>query len=160
WAVQIASPGDEIGEDVCVSSSGGVFVCGSYDGNLGGLLGLPFFTANQKDGFIAKYSQTGNLQMAFRLAGVQDDVITGISVDALDNLFVTGYFQATCDCVPAILFTYNLVSAGRTDGFIAKYSPTGNLLWATTFGGAGNDKGYSVIVSGQGIYISGESMAG
>ena len=53
-------------------------------------------------------------------ADVGQDVIT----DASGNLYVTGYFSE-----PVNFGTVTLTSVGYTDGFLAKYSSAGNLVW-------------------------------
>ena len=62
------------------------------------------------------------------------DKVTGIATDLTGNIFVTGYFDST------IAFdSTQLVSAGGTDVFIAKYDADGVLLWAHQVGGQNDD---------------------
>jgi len=44
---------------------------------------------------------------------------------------MTGYFTGTAD-----FGGISLTSVGSADGYVAKYAPTGSLLWATRFGGS------------------------
>jgi hypothetical protein len=72
--------------------------------------------------------------------GASVDKLTGITQDHSGNIFITGYFDST------IVFEgIQLVSAGGTDVFIAKYDPDGVLLWAKQVGGQNDD--YSSAIS-------------
>ncbi len=51
-----------------------------------------------------------------------------VATDASGNVFVTGRFFGTVDFGGGAL-----VSAGNTDIFVAKYSPTGTHLWSQRF---------------------------
>ncbi len=71
----------------------------------------------------------------------------GIAADVAGNAYVTGSFQGTIDFDPGPGVT-ELASGGITDIFVAKYSPTGALLWARALKGAGNtlSTGNAVVV--------------
>jgi hypothetical protein len=62
-------------------------------------------------------------------------------VDASGNVFATGYFAGTVNFGGG-----NLVSAGGSDIFVAKYNAAGVHLWSQGFGGTGDDYGASVAL--------------
>jgi PKD repeat protein len=68
------------------------------------------------------------------IGSVGSDGAYAVAVDAGGNTFVGGVFVGTMT-----VGTKVLVSAGGTDWFIVKYSPTGAVLWAQRWGGAGYD---------------------
>ncbi len=74
-----------------------------------------------------------------------------VAVDNKDNIIVTGYFDST------ITFgTTELSSYGADDIFIAKYDPSGKILWATHAGGNDYDESYGIATDKSGnIYITG-----
>lgn len=79
---------------------------------------------------------------------------SSILIDADGNLLVCGSFQGTIDFDngPA---TVNL-TAGNTDAFLLKMTPTGELLWAKGIGGpgSGNDGVDGMSIDGAGnIYL-------
>lgn len=80
-------------------------------------------------------------QWARRIGSVQDDDARDVATDNLGNVYAIGTFADSIWLDTAVL-----VSSGGTDGFIAKYTPGGSLLWARRFGGAGNDTGMAVAV--------------
>ncbi len=87
-------------------------------------------------------------QFAARGGGVSQDISSGIAVDALGNIYVTGTFSNT-----ATFGSSNLTSAGNSDVFMAKYTPRGILSWLKRAGAAGADRGTHVTVDAQGSII-------
>lgn len=89
---------------------------------------------------------------------------SSIVTDAAGNTYVTGDFdQVTGDFDPGP-GTYNLTGTGGENVFVAKYSPTGALVWARSMGGAnepsGDDfdaaYGYGIAVGDNGsVYVVG-----
>ena len=106
--------------------------------------------------FLSKRDAAGNCLWT-RHVGTRDSLQDGllfatsntgyaIALDALGNVLVAGAFSDT-----AMFGTTQLVSAGGTDLFLAKYDANGNCLWAQRGGGAGNDVARSVGVDTNGI---------
>ncbi|BDS13276.1 SBBP repeat-containing protein [Aureispira anguillae] len=83
------------------------------------------------------------------------DMGNDIAVDAIGNVYATGYFHETIDADPTS-GTTNLTANGGSDIFIQKLDATGNLLWAKNVGGSGWDIGEAIAVDQQGaVYITG-----
>src|SRR4051812_9847378 len=61
------------------------------------------------------------------------------AVDADGNVIVAGVFQGTVDFAPGGSAVKRLTAVGETDVFIAKYSPTRELLWVGQVGGEESD---------------------
>lgn len=95
-------------------------------------------------------AQTLNWGHAFGNGG--DDRIFSINNDNNGNQYLCGKFSGTVDFDfgPA---TYNLVSNGSSDGFVAKYDPIGNFLWAYHFGGGSIDEATACVVDNDGDLI-------
>jgi hypothetical protein len=98
------------------------------------------------------------------LGGSDYDQARDVAVDALGNIYVTGGTRSRD--FPA---TANLVRPGKPespaihdyDVFVAKYDPTGNLLWSTVLGGPNYDRAYGIEVDAEGnVYIGGRAGAG
>src|SRR5688572_21766921 len=74
-----------------------------------------------------------------------------IAADANGNIYVAGYFSETTS-----FGTTNLVSSGTEDVFVAKYTPSGALLWARRAGGNEYDEGRGIAVDASGnVYVTG-----
>ena len=110
---------------------------------------------DQNDAMFTILTLPMTFQWARRLASNQNDAIRDVASDANGNVYVVGSFADSLR-----LDTAALGSSGGTDGFIAKYTPGGSLLWARRFGGSGNDTAMSVALDASGnVYITG-SFAG
>ena len=77
---------------------------------------------------------------AFGLAvqGGNEDVTSGnaVATDAAGNVYVAGTFEDTLT-LGSGADTLTLTGNGSSDGFVAKYSAGGALIWAQALGGAG-----------------------
>ncbi len=62
------------------------------------------------------------------------DYVSDVLVDATGNTYVTGYFSDSIE-----FGNVKLVSLGKNDVYIAKYDPSGSLLWAQRQGWLEND---------------------
>src|ERR1044071_9185803 len=78
---------------------------------------------------------------AVRAGGARHDKTRGLATDRDGNVYMTGEFGATAD-----FGKQTLTSKGDLDFFVAKYSPSGECLWARQGGGLKTDRGYSVAV--------------
>ncbi len=77
-------------------------------------------------------------------------------VDASGNLYVVGGYTGTINVNPGGTSATNLTSAGGTDGFIAKYTSSGSLVWASSLGSTGADGVYGIALDGSGnVYVTG-----
>ena len=77
-----------------------------------------------------------------------------VTTDLSGNIYVSGYF--TSNTVTIGGYTLQNMGLSFNDGFLAKYDPLGNVLWAQRFGGTGNDRGTSVTTDNDGnVYLTG-----
>jgi hypothetical protein len=81
------------------------------------------------------------------------DIGKAIARDAAGNIYVTGLFNGTVDFDPGP-GTVNLTSAGANDIFVAKYTPTGALIWAKGMGGTGEDQPLAIAVDASGNVLT------
>jgi hypothetical protein len=83
------------------------------------------------------------------LGGSGADYLYAIAADAAGNVYVGGYSSATWGS-PIRPFT------GNQDGYVAKLSSDGVLLWNTFLGGMSNDFVRAITVDGSGnVYVGG-----
>lgn len=79
----------------------------------------------------------------------------GVATDDAGDLYITGAFSGTVDFDPGP-GTTNLTSNGLRDIFVAKYSPSGALLYAVNFGSGGDERSNGIAIDGAGnAYITG-----
>jgi len=88
--------------------------------------------------------------------GEAGDYINGISVDPAGNIYVGGQTDSVAGiATPGAYRT----APQKLDGFLAKFTPAGELLWATYFGGPGEDWVRDVVVRGDSVVIAGETYS-
>lgn len=109
------------------------------------------------DGFISKFSGTGNLLYSTYLGGDGFDQLLGIEVDSSGYMHVTGLTSSTdFPTVNAYMSGYN----GGFDVFVSKLEPSGaSFDFSTYFGGSGNEQpGIGLAVNSAGrVFIAGQT---
>jgi gliding motility-associated-like protein len=118
--------------------------------------------------FLAKYDPNGNVIWARNAANVQGTGANignisavlgtgGIATDGAGNIFITANFQLPTVSIGASTLTNTDPSSNTNDIFVAKYDPSGNVVWAKSFGGIANDEAYGITITHAGdIYIAGQ----
>ena len=165
WAAHIESTSEDRGLGVATDTSGNVFVTGYYQAgvtlyNTGGTPGATLaFPVGSIDCFIAKYSSAGAVLWAARIGSTGQDAAYGIATDPSGNVLVTGAYG------DAVTLYNTGGTSGATltrtglyrDGFVAKYSSAGAVLWAARIVpteacdgfGIATDSSGNVVVTGQ-----------
>jgi hypothetical protein len=138
-----SSSGNEAPTGVAVDNAdNSIVITGAYTGPVDfGNGPLPINTGYTPI-FLAKFSQTGShiWSRGFLTTGKS----TGVTIDRIGDVVVTGYFQQTVD-----LGNGSVTAAGLQDIFVAKYAAAnGNYVWDDRFGGTGFDRGNAVTVDG------------
>lgn len=97
------------------------------------------------DGWIRKWGKTR----------IKD--IFGPAMDGNGNLYVTGIFDQTCDFDPSVLSEDERESVLFTDCFVSKFTPDGEMVWTTTWGGYATDTVIGLVCDHSGnIYVAGQ----
>ncbi|HYV92885.1 MAG TPA: T9SS type A sorting domain-containing protein [Chitinophagales bacterium] len=85
---------------------------------------------------------------------ISNDYSNAVCTDASGNVYATGTFQAS-----SITFgNYTLYNAGtgHLDIFVVKYDASGNVLWAKSGGGTGDDYAYGICAdANENVFITG-----
>ncbi|MEO8614531.1 MAG: SBBP repeat-containing protein, partial [Luteolibacter sp.] len=150
WVNGAGGSDDDQGSNVAVDSSGNIFITGFFTGEAYFSASETLYASESIEMFVAKYDVTGALVWADSSLSHEAQG-SGIAVDATGNCFVTGYFREYAD------FGYqSLISDGFFDLFLTKYSPDGEVLWASNSGTnvAINAAGIALDAAGN-IYLTG-----
>jgi len=142
WARLIK--GTVFGGSVAADASGNAYVTGIYSGTIT-IGSTELSTRGSMDIFLAKFDPQGNPVWARSAGGTGHDTPRQIAVDAAGNCFLTGVFNGT-----ATFGSVGIVSAGYTDGFLAKYDAKGECAWVVTIGGRFDDGVSGVCVDARG----------
>ena len=132
--------------------TGDVYLTGSFSSSTITFGTYTLTNAGSADIFVVKYDPGGSAVFAISVGGTGNDGGFSIAIDAATNMYVTGAFASS----PLVMGTYTLTNAGSDDVFIAKFSPSGNIIWAQSAGGTGSDHGYCAATDFSGnIYVTG-----
>lgn len=162
WADNLTALSGTGGQGITVDGSGNVYTVGYFRGapqNFNGIYqgGI----SGGRDVLIVKHDSAGTVQWARGFGGPEQgtgrqDVAFDVAVDdATGDIYVTGTFREQPDFDPDIGFV-PLASAGGQDVFVLSMDSNGNLKWAKSVGGAGDEEGRKIALdSTNGVYISG-----
>jgi hypothetical protein len=100
-----------------------------------------------------------DLEWAKSTGGTSFDILRDVATDNLGNTVSVGDFYETIDLDPGT-GVQNVTSAGASDIVVRKLDPSGNLVWAHTFGNYDGDIGNGVACDNFGnIYVTGSFRA-
>ena len=117
----------------------GVYVVGNTDGDLDGA------QVGEGDAFIRKYTSNGALLWRRQFGRPKRDVVLSVASDSGDNAYVAG--ETTGDFLSG-------GAKGKSDIFLRKYTPTGEVAWTKQFGTRANDFDAEVVVVGNAVYVA------
>ena len=102
-----------------------------------------------------------SLVWATYFGGNGQDQGTAVTTDNSGNVFITGWTQSKSGIATSGAYQTSFTGGGSSinntgDAFIAKFNNEGNILWATYYGGSGDDRanGISLDVMAN-VYIAG-----
>jgi hypothetical protein len=122
--------------------------------------GVHLICAGVWDGFLVKYSSSGNVLWAKGIVGNAYDEVTDVASDIYGNVYAVGYFTSTSITIDTATL-YNTNGPPYSDFFIVKYSPAGNLLWAKNAIGDRYDGGTNICADNSGnVYVLGYFQSG
>jgi hypothetical protein len=96
---------------------------------------------------------------ALRIGNNAFDQVTDLAADPDGSVYVAGTFGGSVDFDPGT-GTLFLTSLGLSDGFLAKYTATGALVWASRIGGTSADTVTSLWRDGTGNLLLGGGFEG
>lgn len=154
WAKTADGLGNIDGNSIALDNNGNIVITGFFDSNNATF--EPITLINTKalysDIFIVKYNTDGNVVWAKSAGSDYYDYSSGISTNSNGDIFVTGYFSG-----PVINFdSAALTNSGNDDVFIAKYDANGNIIWANSAIGTGDDSGAGISSDNNGnVFLTG-----
>ena len=126
---KISPPGSFGG--MSVDTNGNVYLPGTFEG-VANISGVALTSAGGADALLAKYNRNGDLVWVVRAGGTNDDYGAGTTVDSAGNPFLVGSITGPVEFQGIQFNTY-----GSMDHFVARYTPTGDLVWVRHNGGPG-----------------------
>jgi hypothetical protein len=142
WSRQFGTAEEDDVQWSAIDNSGNIYLTGS---TMGAMDKMNF---GKEDLFIVKYNQDGLLVWTKQFGTDSTDVGKGIYVDDKGNIYITGY----------TLGKLGESSFGKTDAFLLKLDPEGNLIFCHQFGTPTDDYSYAITGSNlSGIFVCGST---
>ena len=130
WAERAGDSDHDRGQSIAVDAADNIYVTGFFSNTASfGPHMLTAISSSYCDFFVAKMDAAGNWLWATGGGGNHGDEGNSITVDAVGNVYVTGYFSESISFGSHTLIS--TTSAGADDIFVAKTDANGNWLWAT-----------------------------
>ena len=140
WIRELGTSGEEVARGATPDGSGGLYLSGFTEGNLGGV------NAGLHDIWLAHYDSAGSQVWIHQLGTSGEDYATGTASDGSGGLYVCG----------ATSGTLGGPNAGFSDAWLAHYDNAGNQTWIGQFGTTSDDYASSLAPdSTGGVYVSG-----
>jgi len=162
WSTFLGGSGGDTAYGLATDGAGNVYITGStssddfpstraYDSSYNGGSG------RYGDAFLAKFSPDGALVWATYLGGGDEDVGYGVATDGAGNVYVAGMTRSADF---PIVGGFDATYGGDADGFVAKFSAEGALVWSTYIGGSGEDRIYGIGVDvGGNVCLAGRTVS-
>ncbi|GAB3171668.1 SBBP repeat-containing protein [Telluribacter humicola] len=154
WARQEGGMGS-YGSGIAVDGSGNVYVTGAI-----------YIGAFNSEIHFAKYTTNGEMQWS-RFIGTMGGTEYGsdIAVDISGNVYLIGRTESSRISISpisssAVGLEIDLIHYGSYDIFVAKFENNGDLNWARSAGGSGNDHGSGIAVDEHGAAYTTGSFLG
>ncbi|MDO6596436.1 SBBP repeat-containing protein [Oceanihabitans sp. 2_MG-2023] len=149
WAKQMGGAGTEEPTEMVIDANGNIYTTG-YFSNVADFdpsAAQSMLTSQGSfDVFVSKLDANGDYVWAKQLGGTGSDDGKGLDVDNLGNVYLSGIFNGTLDADPSAN-GFPLASYGDDDVYVVKLDANGDFVWATHFGGVGEDLGRAVVVN-------------
>jgi hypothetical protein len=136
WSIAPGGPGYDFALATTADAAGNHYMTGTFDDSLDidpGTGSTMLMTTNDpylNDIFLAKYDGTGALLWGFNIGGNKNDEGLDVVTDAAGNVYLSGEFSGTVDFDPGAGVTNLSSTFSGGQMFVAKYSPSGTLIWA------------------------------
>lgn len=162
WLARVAGAGTDIGNGICSTNDGGIYVTGyysslsttltAYNANLTAF-GTTLPNSGIEDVFIVKYNATGVVQWVAKVSSTSSDVGRGMCATMDGGICVTGNWSAAT----LTAFNSNLIPFGTTlaavandDAFLVKYNSSGSVQWVAKIAGSGHETGRGITSTSDG----------
>lgn len=164
WCTYYGGMGSDVGNMLNVDGSGNVYLVGGTMSTNTSAMATPLAHqtdfgggSNIGDAFIVKFDANGLRLWGTYFGGTGDDYADGATLDNAGNLYLTGVTSSAAANVIATPGSFQQAyGGGANDAFLAKFDSNGKRIWATYYGGSGDDNGLACNFDSSGnILIAG-----
>jgi hypothetical protein len=134
WAKNPIGSDEENAYSIAADKEGNVYVVGSFRSNYIQFDQIKLNCSSDKfDTYIVEYDPQGNAIWAENASGSDWDEATGVTIDQIGDIYVTGYFNSDSLQFGSVVLEKS--RANNSDMFLVKYDSLHQLVWARHSGG-------------------------
>lgn len=155
WAVKGDGGANDFarGFGVMTDPQGDIVINGFFSGllRIGGFTLAATGGQYDQDSYLVKLDGDGQVLWAKHAGGSGTDQGTDLHATAQGDIVEIGFFHDV-----AQFAGQSITASGLSDVYVVKYDGNGNVLWASGYGGSGNEYAYGVTEDAEGnIYLTG-----
>jgi len=152
WALKQAGVQNDETRAVAGDSDGYTYTTG-YFSSTAEINGEVIGGTQLSDVFVSKIGPNGDAIWVNYASGTGSNQGLDVAVDLNGNVYICGFYSTSIN-----FDGLSLTSSGGQDMFVAKYSPSGDILWARSGGGITNsDRANALAVDNSGnVFVTGE----
>ncbi len=152
WVKGAAGTGSDISNAIVATNSGDAYVTGYFSSPSIIFGNDTLFNYGNRDFFLVKYDNDGNVVWAKHAGGSGMDWGYGLTLDSSGNVYVAGYSASATMTFDSLVLTGSISPANL---FIAKYDTSGNVLWVKKYSNGVSP--YSIVLDSlNNMYVTGE----
>jgi len=161
WANGSNGAAEVIPSNIAVDVSGNIYITGYWGFSSSSVITFDTITlsdpfSDNYSFFLVKYNSSGNAVWANSVINYDYVVGTSLVTDASGNIIVAGGFSDPTVTFGSTVLTNADPTGNSEDIFLVKYNSAGNVIWAKSTGGVGEDGCSSIITAAAGnIYMGG-----
>ncbi|MFK7806467.1 MAG: SBBP repeat-containing protein, partial [Saprospiraceae bacterium] len=146
---------------VAVDSEQNVYIAGFTQDSGLSFNGFQNTYNGSTDAFLVKFNAAGERLWATYLGGSDGEVARTIAIDNQDNVYITGRtFSSDFPVLNGYQETPDDEIGLSGDAFLAKFDPSGDLLWSTYYGGAEQEFAFYVSCDNlDNVFITGRTAS-
>ena len=137
------------GLSVAVSGTNDLFVGGQFERTLQ-IGDQSLVSLGEVDGFVGKFTAEGKVCWLQRIGGPGRQSVSAVASDPLGNCYVTGDFRANTS-----IGGETLSSGRKGDVFVAKFDPSGGLVWVARSTGDYMDSRSLAVDASDNVFLTG-----
>lgn len=150
WTSYLGGTGYDEVRGICADENGNIYLTGFTSATAGIATGgyQTTYGGGNYDAFVSKFNMSGQRLWTTYFGGTGSDFGNAIDIDGQGNIYIAGATSTESNLAFGLgLLDY---AGGQYDGFAAKFSPNGTLLWSTYIGGIDEDGANSIAVDAEG----------
>lgn len=153
WIHRSGGSAADTGNAIIADRDGHVYTAGAFEGTT--RFGSQDLTVKgNRDGFIAQWSVSGNLNWILPVGGINSDSVASLAMNPQGNLIVLGASKSP-EIICGGLTTTNKWTRDYDSLFVSKLDASGKASWIELIGGAGVNQTAGIATDAKGnIYIA------